>query len=638
MKNYNCMLDSSFFKDPLGIPRTKSEMTIAVKEGYIIPKLRNSELHTVDLLLDHVDLELKWYTPSLEALKFINFIRLCIGEEPENTNPKAHYFFIDCLFQSDNVKPFFDVRNIDYDKLKGNTLILATREFSKSILILYFILYMASEGKLTNFGRVNFGVYVSDRMEGNVKRTMETIETLYLSSPYLQSLFEETHFTDKQVTLVRVPKTKLEIKTYQNHIKLGGKNKTVPQRYKRMFKLQGIGSSGGRGGGSALQRPQFAIFDDMVANEKDAYSEAHLKSIDQTINSDIGKSLSGAGHFKILIGTAYHSNDPVYKRVLLGEYLSLLFPRAEKAPTKDLDKKDFISVWSDRHSYKKQRREYVIAERVFEKGDPLPLKSINQEYYMRVTSEHELLINPKKDIRWEDVSYVYKNAKDFTWFITTDFTTSSKVGANNSGCFLWARSHTGVDYLMEMSLRIKEIKQQYTDVLGYITKAMKRGARTVEVGVEIDGQQVLHLIALEEYVEKFKEPPVNYIDFAKQKLPNGKIASYDGIRSKGSGDKLWRLKLVTHKYKEGKVVFNKLYKETDDMTTLIDLELSRVTETEIKAKTDDGLDCLSQVALMDIDTPVKPVVVNAVNRLSPYSVYSAKIDINQTDDEYGNYV
>jgi hypothetical protein len=44
---------------------------------------------TVDKLLDVCDVELDWYIPSNFAIEFILFIRLALGEEPENSNPKA---------------------------------------------------------------------------------------------------------------------------------------------------------------------------------------------------------------------------------------------------------------------------------------------------------------------------------------------------------------------------------------------------------------------------------------------------------------------------------------------------------------------------------------------------------------------
>ena len=101
----------------------------------VIKAFEDGEL-TVEKMLDYADLELDWYTPSDYAIEFITFIRLVLGEEPENTNPKAHYFFIDCVFQQPNVDRYFQERGIDVDAYRGTrarTVILASREFAKAL-------------------------------------------------------------------------------------------------------------------------------------------------------------------------------------------------------------------------------------------------------------------------------------------------------------------------------------------------------------------------------------------------------------------------------------------------------------------------------------------------------------------------
>ena len=85
----------------------------ALNEDGIFSILSDGKI-TVDRLLDVCDVELDWYIPSNFAIEFILFIRLCLGEEPENSNPKAHYFFADCVFQQPNVEPYFVIRGYDY--------------------------------------------------------------------------------------------------------------------------------------------------------------------------------------------------------------------------------------------------------------------------------------------------------------------------------------------------------------------------------------------------------------------------------------------------------------------------------------------------------------------------------------------
>jgi phage terminase large subunit-like protein len=561
-------------------------------------------------MLDNVDLKLDWYTPSVDAFRFISFIRLCIGEEPENLNSKAHYFFIDCLFGSECVKPYFTVRGMDFDFLKDNVLILSTREFSKSVLVTYLILYMAVEGKKPGFGKVKFGLYVSDKMEGNVKTTMNTIESLYLGSEYLQSIFEETHFTDKRCEFYRKPRTKAELAVYKNHIATGGTYKTVPMRSRRKFMIKGLGCSGGRGERSDLDRPDFAIHDDMIANEIDATSEKVLASIESTIEADVGGSLNTNGHFKIFIGTAYNTLDPIYRRAEDGTVLPVVFPKAEVFPHDDIyDKKgtlvkkaiteeEFVSVWPDRHSYEKQKLAYRKAEIAATIGATTKLKKINQEFYCRVTSSFEQLI-PKSDLKFIDMKDVKKNAKLYNWYITTDFTTSGNVDSDDSSIMLWALDWNNNYFLVNLSVGKKVKYQQYQVVLNFIEEAKRYGASWVEVGVEIDGNQKSHVWGLEEYGYK---RGIN-IEFVKQRGVSKQTS--DGIRSRGFGDKLTRLKFFQPNFEDGKVFFNKIHEQFNTSMSILLRELNMTTYFEIKS-TDNGLDTISMLGSIDSYFPSKP--------------------------------
>jgi hypothetical protein len=254
-----------------------------------IYKIFEDKKITVDKLLDVVDMDLDWYVPSDDAIKFMIFLRLVLGEEPENSNPKAHYFMMDCIFKSPNVVRYFDERNINFERLKKKIVILCTREFSKSVLITFLMLFMADEGRMPGFGRVNYGIYVSDSMRNGVRNTFNTLEKVYLSSKYLRSRFEDARFTDSEMNLVRKPRTKKEIELYEQHVVIeGNKPSTCPDRMKRTFSVKGVGAeTGTRGTREALSRPQFAIFDDLIASEKDAESDTILENIDSTIDSDV---------------------------------------------------------------------------------------------------------------------------------------------------------------------------------------------------------------------------------------------------------------------------------------------------------------------------------------------------------------
>ena len=630
----------TWLSDPKGIPRSREEMERAIDEEYVIPPFRNNDEITVDLLLDYVDLKLDWYIPSVQAFEFVNFIRLCVGKEPENLNPKAHYFFIDCLFSSEEVKPYFVVRNIDYEDLKRNVLILATREFSKSVLLGYLILQMAVTGKKIGFGKVNFGVYVSDKLEkGNVTVMMDLLYKLYKQSAYLKSKFEYVHVTATKAVFIRRPVTPDEIKIYNKHIALGGREDEVPYRMDRQFALQGVGvSTGGRGIRDTLDRPDFAIFDDMLKNDEEANSPTILAKTEKVITKDVGGSLNGNGNFKILIGTAYHAGDPVYKRVEEGSWLPVVFPRAEQPPTDDLKEEDFISMWADRHTYANQRKDYLEAYLPLKrKNNPIPMRAYMQEFFCRVSNDADRLI-PKQLEQWYNADDVWENAWNFNWYITTDYTTTGNGSSDRSGAFLWAVSNSGDYFLVDMVLRRMGLEEQYNNTFRMIesTNYITRG---VEVGVEIDGQQVLHVVALKD--RQFKKNI--FIRFARQKGLGMKIPEYEGIRSKaGGGDKLWRLKATLPLWEDRKIWFPKHLKNNKDMLVLLD-ELRKTTPQSICTSSDDGLDCISQLMMMDIQLPPKDVGIapsRLINNSTPdvFGRDGNRFGTVETGSDYNRYL
>jgi len=581
--------------DKLGVPRTMEDMNHAIEIGYIIPSFRDGII-TVDKLLDHVDVVLDWYVPSTDAIDFMNFIRLVLGEEPENSNPKAHYFLIDCIFRSEAVKPYFQVRNIDFDTLEDRIVVLCTREFAKSVLIgTMLVLYMAAKGKLPGFGRVNYVLYVSDSMRNNVKTTMETIGSVYMESQYLRDIFEEATTNQDEISFVRRPVTKKEIALYKEFVEIRGMKPTeVPGRMKRTFSMKGIGAStGGRGSRDSLFRPEIAIFDDMIGNEQDANSDTILENIDSTIESDVLKALSGNGNFAILIGTPYNKKDPVYKRIEDGSWAPIVFPKAERI-SEDLTEDEFKGVWPDRHSYKNCRKDFLKAKRAQDNGNPVSMRSLMQEYYLRISSDEDRMIQDSF-INWFNRDDIVTNSWSYNWYITTDYTTTGNKGSDYSCVMLWAVDSKQNHFLIDLTLRKMEVETQYNETFAM---AMQTSAYTrwVEVGVEVDGQQNLHLIGL-----KDRMPKKNfYFTFAKQK--GVKIGS-EGIRSRlEGGNKHWRFRMTLPLFQNHKIWFAKELKGTSDMNELLD-EIKYTTYSSFGTTHDDGVDGISQLIMMDIQYP-----------------------------------
>ena len=547
---------------------------------------------TVDWLLDNVDLTFEGYIPSVVSIEFFNFIRLTLGEEPENANSLAHYFLVDVIFMQDSVKEYLTVRGIDYDSLKGRTTVLCCREFAKSTIIGSFVpLYMAWKGELPGFGAVNYGIYVGDSMRNNVKTTMNTIEQVYYESEWLHTQFESARFTDELVELIRNPRTPTEIHLYETTIAIGKKPHQVPGRSKRKFAMRGVGAqTGTRGTRAGLQRPQFAIIDDVIPSEADANSETVLTNIDKTIESDVLNALHGAGSFAILIGTPYNKKDPVYQRIESGAWVPVVFPICERIH-EDLVLKEFRGAWEDRHSYEKVMKRFMDASR----GNKL--RSFMQELMLRISSEKDRVI-PNNYIEPFTRENILKNGAGYNWYITTDFTTTGGTGNDFSGMAVWAVSSNGDHFLVDLVLKKMELAMQYNELFRLVNK-YKRYTGTIEVGIEIDGQQKIHLFAIKELMTKKNE----YFTIAKQK---GGLR--EGILSKsGKGGKEGRFSVMVPLFQAGKIWFARELEDTPAMRELR-LELEYVTYDEhgrvqFGSVHDDGLDLISQLSMMNIYTP-----------------------------------
>ena len=547
---------------------------------------------TVDWLLDNVDLTFQGYSPSIVAIEFFNFIRLTLGEEPENENSLAHYFLVDVIFMQDTVRDYLVARGIDYDKIKGRTAVLCCREFAKSTIIGSFVpLYMAWKGELPGFGKVNYGLYVGDSMRNNVKTTMNTIEQVYLESEWLQTQFESARFTDELVELVRLPRTPAEIKMYEVTIAAGKKPTQVPGRSKRKFAMRGVGAqTGTRGTRSGLQRPQFAIIDDVVPSEAEANSDTILEGIESTIESDVLNALHGAGSFAILIGTPYNKKDPVYSRVESKTWVPVVFPICERIH-EDMLPNEFRGVWENRHSYSKVMKRYLDAV------NSNKTRSFMQELMLRITSEKDKVI-PNDYIEMFNRDDILKNGAAYNWYITTDFTTTGGSGNDFSGIAVWAISSNNNYCLVDLVLKKMDLALQYNELFRLVNR-YKRYNGLVEVGIEIDGQQKIHLFAIKELMNKKNE----YFTIGKQK---GGVR--EGILSKQSkGGKEGRFSVMVPLFQAGKIRFARELNDTSGMRELRN-EIDYVTYDEhgrvhFGSVHDDGLDLISQLAMMNIFAP-----------------------------------
>ena len=181
--------------------------------------------------------------------------------------------------------------------------------------------------------------------------------------------------------------------------------------------MKGVGAATGtRGTRQALDRPQFAIFDDLVSSESDAYSDVILENIESTIDSDVMQALHGSGSLAIIIGTPYNKLDPVYRRIESGQWLPVVFPIAKDIRL-DMKEDEFEGVWENRHSHKAVMNRYKKAV-----GEG-KTRSFMQELMLRISSEEDKMV-PSSYLDYVSRADVLKHGSRYNWYITTDFTTT----------------------------------------------------------------------------------------------------------------------------------------------------------------------------------------------------------------------
>lgn len=110
----------------------KEPAPVVVKE-----KPNEKYAFSVDEALDNIDLTFGGYTPSEDALKFFNIVRLVLGEDPEVGNGLMHYFLVDLVYGNitrDNYPYAKDVK----EKIRLNPrkiAIIASRFSAKALTL-----------------------------------------------------------------------------------------------------------------------------------------------------------------------------------------------------------------------------------------------------------------------------------------------------------------------------------------------------------------------------------------------------------------------------------------------------------------------------------------------------------------------
>lgn len=525
----------------------------------------------VDEALDCIDLTFNGYTPSKDALKFFNVVRLVLGEDPEVDNGLMHYFLVDLVFG--NIKrenfPYSQEINARIRLNPRKIAIIASRFSAKSTIITAFMpIYIAVTGHMPNFGDVMFWVSFGDSQQAGAKVQANTIRDICEDSKFCKEYFENMRFTDEECEFIRKGSGSVKSRAF-------------------MFKVKGAAGGSVRGIRYKTERPQIFSFDDIIKNEADANSPIIMNKLRSMIYSDAENATGKKGKI-IIVNTPFNKKDPVYAALESGVWTPVCIPICEKISL-DMKKEDYRGSWESMKSFEDIMERYEDAYY----GDTL--REFNQELMLRISSEEDKLVK-EEHIQWYDRRTLLKNLGNYNLYMTTDLTASNSTKGDFSCTMMWALSSNNDWFLLDLSVKKMTIAEQYDPIFKMVREYGSRLGRHIYVGVEIDGQQQLNLHSLKKQMIETN----TFFTFARQiGSPFGK----EGIsRRQATGAKHEQFMRVFPLFQQHKIFLPEDLKDSPDMKEVLN-ELNYITYEGIGSKHDDALDCISMLANMETITP-----------------------------------
>ena len=513
----------------LGSPRNRSVLQDGVTEQQ--PDLKLQKAPTVDDWLDRVDysfLNDGAYVPSEFALNYVNFIKLVNGEQGEShPSPVVHMRMLDQLA----------------DPKSQQLANLCSRGLAKTTLFgEYLVLYIATFGMIEGFGEVSGMIYVSDSMENGVKSLRKNIEFRYKNSEFLQYWIPEATFTDNYLEFVNRDGHRFGVKMF------GAK-------------------TGLRGTKIFGKRPTLCVLDDLVSDD-DAKSKAAMAAIKDTVYKGVNYALDPTKRKTIFNGTPFNKNDILYEAVESGAWLVNVWPICERFPC---TREEFRGAWEERFTYDFVKEQYENAKKTGQ------LAAFNQELMLRIMSDDDRLVAPQ-DIRWYDRRQLLANRSRFNFYITTDWSTSEKKGADFTVISVWALSNNG-DWFWVDGIRERQTMEKSVDELFRLVSVY----RPMNVGVEVTGQQGGFVPWLQ------REMLNRNVWFSFATHGNGQNP---GVRP--ATDKIERFNLVVPLFKQGKIYYPEELRTHSIVAAHIE-EITLATPLGFKSKNDDCADTVSML-------------------------------------------
>lgn len=425
----------------------------------------------------------------------------------------------------------------------------------------YLFLYLAVFGSLPNIGKINVAMYVSDSIDNGVKNMRKNLEQRYNNSEFLQKYIPKVNFTEAR---------------WEFFNKDG-----------KAFVVRAFGAkSGVRGFKEYAVRPQLAVLDDLISDD-DARSPTVLESVKATVHEAVTQALHPKRQKMIWLGTPFNANDPLYEAIESGAWEVSVFPIANKFPC---SREEFYGAWSDRFTYDYIMDKYQTA---LAQGR---VAGFYQELMLQIMSDDERLILDD-DIMWYHSVNLLNKKSNFNFYITTDFATSEKESADYSFISVWAVNHKGYYFWIDGVCARQTMDKNIDDLFRLVSNYNPQS-----VGIEVSGQQGGFISWIQR--EMFDR---NIFFTLASNSKDGTL----GLRP--NNNKLERFNLVVPDFKLKRFYFPIDKKHTVSMKELM-LELTQASVGGFKSKHDDGLDTISQLAMMTIWTPSQEANIADGNR------------------------
>lgn len=452
----------------------------------------------------------------------------------------------------ENKTPLMHYKMLD-SLIDGNTQVatMCFRGSAKTTLMAeYLMLYLAVFNELPNFGAVNLLLYVTDSIDNGVKSARKNLEHRWENSEFLRTYIPTIKFTDIRWEFTNKDGKKFVVKAY------GAK-------------------SGVRGVREHNKRPQIAILDDLVSDD-DARSPTVIESIKSTVHEAVINALHPRRQKIVWLGTPFNANDPLYESVESGAWTVNVYPVCEKFPC---TREEFKGAWGDRFNYDYVKMRYDSALAVGR------VSGFYQELMLQIMGDDEKLIQDS-DLQWYNSSGLMEKRSNFNFYITTDFATSEKQSADYSFISVWAVNNKGYYFWVDGICARQTMDKNLDDLFRLVSKYNPQ-----TVGVEVSGQQGGFIPWIQrEMLER------NIFFTLASNSKDGQL----GLRP--TTNKLERFNIVVPDFKLKRFFFPIDKKHTPVMRELL-LELSQAAVGGFRSKHDDGLDTISQLALLNVWLP-----------------------------------